>query len=370
VVNLKVGDKSVAVPVHIQPGQHDQVLGLALGYGRKAAGRVANNVGVNAYALASWHNDHVQYSGLIASFTKTKTSIPLANVAGHNSMEGRQIVVEATLADYRKNPESNIHRHKIFSAWSTHKYEGYKWGMAIDLNACTGCSACMIACQSENNIHVVGKKHVLNGREMHWLRIDRYYVGEPSNPDTVFQPVPCMHCDNAPCETVCPVLATTHSDEGTNDMIYNRCVGTRYCANNCPYKVRRFNWFNYVKEIPSPQHLALNPDVIVRSRGVMEKCTFCKHKIEAVRSKTKIEGRKIRDGEVVTACQASCPTGAIIFGNMNDPESRVSKAHKEARTYQLLEELNTQPAVRYQSKIRNTHALKEQKHHGGKAGGH
>lgn len=364
VVNLKVGDKTLAVPVHIQPGQHDQALGLAVGYGRKAGGRVANNVGVNAYELAAFDGKQIITRGLAASFTKTMTNIPLANVAGHNSMEGRQIVVEATLADYKKDPNAGIHRHKIFSAWSGHKYEGYKWAMSIDLNSCTGCSACMIACQSENNIHVVGKKHVLNGREMHWIRVDRYYVGDPSNPDTVFQPLPCMHCDNAPCETVCPVLATVHSDEGTNDMIYNRCVGTRYCSNNCPYKVRRFNWFNYIKEIPSPQHLALNPDVTVRSRGVMEKCSFCKHKIQSARSKAKIEGRKIRDGEVVTACQASCPTGAIVFGDMNDPASRVSKAFKEARTYQLLEELNTQPAVRYQAKIRNTAALKEQKHHG------
>lgn len=370
VVNLKVGDKTLAVPVHIQPGQHDHALGLAVGYGRKAGGRVADNVGVNAYELANFDGNQIQYRGLTASFTKTMTSIPLANVAGHNSMEGRQIVVEATLADYKKDPNANIHRHKIFSAWSGHKYESYKWGMAIDLNVCTGCSACMVACQSENNTPTVGKKHVLNGREMHWLRIDRYYVGDPANPDTVFQPVPCMHCDNAPCETVCPVLATVHSDEGTNDMIYNRCVGTRYCSNNCPYKVRRFNWFNYIKEIPSPQHLALNPDVIVRSRGVMEKCTFCTHKIQAAKSKAKIEDRKIRDGEVVTACQASCPTGAIIFGDMNNPESMVSKAFKEARTYALLEELNTQPATRYQSKIRNTHSLKEQKHHGPPAAGH
>jgi molybdopterin-containing oxidoreductase family iron-sulfur binding subunit len=240
--------------------------------------------------------------------------------------------------------------------WSGYKYTGRKWGMVIDLNTCTGCSACMIACQSENNIPTVGKKNVLNGREMHWLRLDRYYVGEPDSPDSVYQPIVCMHCDNAPCETVCPVAATVHGDEGTNDMIYNRCVGTRYCSNNCPYKVRRFNWFDYT-EIPSPKYLALNPEVTVRHRGVMEKCTFCIHRIRFEEAQAKVHDRELKDGDVVTACQQSCPTGAIVFGNLNDPKSRVAQLFKEENAYALLEELNTQPAVRYKTKIRNVAKL-------------
>lgn len=288
-------------------------------------------------------------------------------------MMGRQIVVEATLEEYKNNPSANIHRHKIFTAWSGHKYTGHKWGMTIDLSSCTGCSACVIACQSENNIPTVGKERVIHGREMHWIRIDRYYVGEPNDPNTVYMPVLCQHCDNAPCETVCPVAATTHDPEGINDMTYNRCVGTRYCSNNCPYKVRRFNYFEYAN-FPSPLNLALNPEVTVRNRGVMEKCTFCTHKIKQAKNTAKNENRALKDGDVVAACQASCPTGAIVFGDVNDPESRVSKSLKDANNYSLLEELNAQPAVKYKSKIRNTAHLKRDAggHHGhdSKKGGH
>jgi MoCo/4Fe-4S cofactor protein with predicted Tat translocation signal len=369
IVELTVGNETVSVPVHVQPGQHDEALGLAVGYGRWAAGAVANGVGVNAYNLVGFDGKRVQYRALSATIKPTSTRTRLANVAGHHSMEGRQIVVEATLAQYKENPGANIHRHKVFSAWSEHKYESYKWGMTIDLSSCTGCSACVIACQSENNIPTVGKKYVIDGREMHWMRIDRYYVGEPSDPNTVFMPLVCQHCDNAPCETVCPVAATVHSSEGTNDMIYNRCVGTRYCANNCPYKVRRFNWFNYAK-MKSPLNMALNPDVTVRARGVMEKCTFCTHKIQAAKSKAKLEDRKLNDGEVKTACEASCPTGAIIFGDMNNPESRVSKSMKDQRSYTLLEELNARPAVQYQTKIRHVSSLKLDKNRKGGHGGH
>jgi molybdopterin-containing oxidoreductase family iron-sulfur binding subunit len=367
VIELESANQKISVPVHIQPGQADRVIGLALGYGRTACGGVGNNVGVNAYKLATAQNGRQKFSALPVIVKATKTRERLADTGGHHSMMGRQIVVEATLNEYKASPSANIHRHKIFSAWSGHKYTGHKWGMTIDLSSCTGCSACVIACQSENNIPVVGKQRTLQGREMHWLRVDRYHVGDPNDPNTVFMPVMCQHCDNAPCETVCPVAATVHSTEGTNDMIYNRCVGTRYCSNNCPYKVRRFNYFEYAN-FPSPLNLALNPEVTVRSRGVMEKCTFCTHKIKDAKNKARVEDRAIRDGDVISACQAACPTGAIVFGDVNDPNSRVSQSLKEERNYRLLEELNVLPAVSYKSKIRNTDKLKadlNKKRHGG-----
>jgi len=232
------------------------------------------------------------------------------------------------------------------------------------LNSCTGCSACVVACQTENNVPSVGKAYVLQGREMHWIRIDRYYTGDIANAEAVFQPVMCQHCDNAPCETVCPVLATVHSDEGTNDMAYNRCVGTRYCSNNCPYKVRRFNWFNYRKEIPDPVHMSFNPDVTVRIRGVMEKCTFCIQRIRAARSSAKLENRALKDGDVKTACQTACPTSALVFGDMNDPKSLVSQAFAEPRSYGLLEEWGAKPSVRYMTKIRNNNKESKAKAHG------
>lgn len=358
VVKISNGATELEVPVHIQPGQADSVFGLAVGYGRTAAGKVANHIGQNAYRLMKWENGRAIASGIEVTLKKTGKHYELANTQGHHSMEGRQIVVEATLAQFTENPGANIHRHKIFSMWDEHKYPNNKWGMVIDLNSCTGCGACVIACQSENNIPTVGKRHVLMGREMHWLRIDRYFVGEAEDPAVVHQPIPCMHCDNAPCETVCPVIATVHSDEGTNDMIYNRCVGTRYCSNNCPYKVRRFNYFNFTKTVAKPMNYAMNPDVTVRSRGVMEKCTFCIHRIRSVKSSAKLANRPLKDGDVKTACQVSCPADAIIFGDLNDSESQVRKLFDQQNTYALLEELNAQPAVRYQSKVRNTDALK------------
>ncbi|MGZ3805147.1 MAG: TAT-variant-translocated molybdopterin oxidoreductase [Pseudobdellovibrionaceae bacterium] len=353
VVELKVGDKKVELPVHIQPGLHDEVLAVAVGYGRSKAGKVADGVGQNMYEFVSFKGGPV-FAGQSASFTKTAKKYNLACVAGNNSMEGRMIVAEATFKDYLKNEHAGVHRHKTWSFWSGHQYNGHKWGMSVDLNTCTGCSACMTACQSENNVPVVGKTYVLQGREMHWLRVDRYFVGNPEDALAVFQPVMCQHCDNAPCETVCPVLATVHSDEGLNEMVYNRCVGTRYCSNNCPYKVRRFNWFNYAKLIEKPMHMALNPDVTVRTRGVMEKCTFCVHRIKEAKNKAKLEDRKLKDGDVKTACQIACPTQAIQFGDLNDPESQVAKIFKdEPRSYGLLEEWNAAPSVRYLSKIRN-----------------
>lgn len=362
-------ESSISAPVHIQPGQADGVLALALGYGREQAGKVANQVGVSAWPLAEISSEgQIVFHSLSTRVETTSKKVLLANTQGHHSMEGRQIVVETTLKKYLKNPGGAIHRHKMFSLWSSHQYPKHKWGMVIDLNSCTGCSACVVACQSENNIPNVGKDLVLQGREMHWIRVDRYYKGEPKSPETLHQPVVCMHCDNAPCETVCPVAATVHSDEGTNDMIYNRCVGTRYCANNCPYKVRRFNWFNYAKKVEKPLNMAMNPDVTVRSRGVMEKCTFCLHRIRSAQAQAKLENRELKDGDVQTACQQSCPTGAIVFGDLKDKSSEVYRLFTREDSYSLLEELNTQPAVRYQVKVRNKEdsgSSEEDGHHHG-----
>jgi Fe-S-cluster-containing dehydrogenase component len=272
-------------------------------------------------------------------------------------MEGRPLVREATLDKYRHEPNfapEMVEHPPLKSLWDDYKYdEGYQWGMAIDLNVCIGCNACTIACQSENNIPVVGKDQVSNGREMHWIRLDRYFDGDISDPDVVYQPVGCQHCEMAPCEQVCPVAATVHDKEGLNAMVYNRCVGTRYCANNCPYKVRRFNFLNFTKDTPEIMKMAQNPDVTVRSRGVMEKCTYCVQRISEAKINSKSEGRDVRDGEIKTACQQSCPTKAITFGNINDPESEVSKIKNQNRNYGLLAEFNTRPRTSFLAKIRN-----------------
>lgn len=365
IVEVSLGENKLSAPIHIQPGQHNATIGLAVGYGRTAAGKIADGVGVNAFNLVVETNDGFVFSGQVAKIKKSSQFIELATVQEHHRMEGRQIVVEAALQSYKKNNEAGIHRHKIFSMWGGHEYKGHKWAMAIDLSKCTGCSACMTACRSENNIPVVGKKYMLQGREMDWIRIDRYYSGNPDEPRVVFQPVMCAHCDNAPCETVCPVAATTHNSEGLNEMTYNRCVGTRYCANNCPYKVRRFNWFDYTN-LRDPLPMALNPEVTVRDRGVMEKCTFCDHKIRQVKEHAKQKGIEVKDGDIKTACQTACPADAIIFGDVNDPESAVAKSYKQKRQYSLLEEVNAQPNVRYLAKIRNIdHMQAEDNGHGG-----
>ena len=357
---VQAGDQKLKAPVHIQPGQEDHTLALAVGYGRTKAGFVGNNKGVNAFPLAQSDN----FMNIPVEIKKTNQFVPLANVQGHHSMEGRDIILETTLEEFKQDPSSGLsHHHKVPSMWSKHEYKGHKWGMSIDLNSCNGCGTCMLACQSENNIPTVGKKYVLQGREMHWIRVDRYYKGDPSQPEAVHQPIVCMHCDNAPCETVCPVLATVHSSEGTNDMIYNRCVGTRYCSNNCPYKVRRFNWFDYTKR-EEPLNLVLNPDVTVRHRGVMEKCSFCIQKIQEGKARAKKEDRELKDGDVKTACQLACPAEAITFGDLNDSESKVSRLFHAKNSYGLLDDmLNTKPAVKYRTKIRNKKPSEKQKGH-------
>ncbi len=367
-VKLTVNNQELELPVLVQVGQHDKAIGLAVGFGREV-GQIARGVGKNSFAILAEKGAQILASGLAAKLEKTGKTYRLANTQGHHYMEGRSIVIETTLDDYKKNPASGIHKHKLKNIWSGHHYPNRKWGMTIDQSACTGCSACVIACQSENNVPVVGKKYVLEGREMHWIRIDRYYSGEVDNPDTFHQPMVCMHCDNAPCETVCPVVATTHSPEGINEMTYNRCVGTRYCANNCPYKVRRFNWFNYTngdRKLDTPSE-AYNPKVTVRFRGVMEKCTFCVQRIKEADQEARTQGVKYKDGDIKTACEQSCPTDAIVFGDVNDPESRVSKMQKEKRAYKLLEEFYAEPAVKYLTKVRNRSysklAKKDKGHH-------
>ena len=337
------GNTKLSVPVLISYGVLDNVVGLAVGYGRTNAGNVGTGVGVNAYGLIS--------NGVVG-VKKTSGFTNLANVQGHHRLHGRQLTVDATLDEYKKSPSANIKSHKIFSLYPKHEYKGHRWAMAIDLNLCTGCSACVTACQSENNIPSVGKKYVLRGREMHWIRIDRYYKGDNSNPEVLFQPMLCQHCENASCEAVCPVVATVHGEEGLNQMIYNRCVGTRYCSNNCPYKVRRFNWFGYSK-VKKPLNKAFNPDVTVRTRGVMEKCTFCTQRIKETKILAKRKNKTIGGDDVVTACQEACPTNAIIFGDINNPTSKIKKAFQDARSFSVLEEYNNVPMVKYKTKIRN-----------------
>ena len=294
----------------------------------------------------------------VSRYEKQAEQYPLACTQNHHSMEGRQLVREATLAEYREHPdfahELGHEPDEGMTLYPPQENEGYAWGMSIDLNACIGCNACVVGCQSENNIPVVGKTEVLRGREMHWIRVDRYFEGEVDNPRTAHQPVPCMHCENAPCEPVCPVGATTHSPEGLNEMVYNRCVGTRYCSNNCPYKVQTLSTSS---SIPTSRRrsrkLLTNPDVTVRTRGVMEKCTYCVQRINLARIQAKKEDRSVRDGEIVTACQSACPAEAIVFGDINDSESRVARSKADSRSYGILTELNTRPRTTYLAKVRN-----------------
>lgn len=400
IIDVKVGDKTISGPVFLQPGMAENTIALAMGYGREKVGETSNNIGKNAYPFISIVDGSMQYwaSGTISK--STEDDYQLASTQTHQTMMGREIVKETTLSEYIKDPKAGNpdvliqtpegkKRPKDVDIWATTSEPGFdrpnhSWGMGIDLNACIGCGACVVACNAENNVAVVGKDEVGRSREMHWIRIDRYYSSDvtkenaeekglgvltmygemekPSveNPKIFFQPVMCQHCNHAPCETVCPVVATTHSSDGLNMMAYNRCVGTRYCANNCPYKVRRFNWFNYTENNKFPytmtnasERMVLNPDVTVRSRGVMEKCSMCIQRIQSSKLTAKKESRRIVDGELKTACAQTCPTNAITFGDYNDSKSQISSMFKEERTYWLLEELNVKPSVFYQTKVWN-----------------
>lgn len=353
VVEVSYGGQTLEAPVWLLPGHSEDAVTVHLGYGRTHAGRTGNGAGFNAYLLRT---ADAPWFGAGASLRKIRAGYALASTQVHHSMEGRNLIRIGTVTEFTADPDfvqaMDAHGEEI-SLYPKVDYTENAWGMAIDLTACTGCNACVTACQAENNIPIVGKEQVLNGREMHWIRLDRYFEGEPENPTIHHQPVTCMHCENAPCEVVCPVAATMHDSEGLNAMVYNRCIGTRYCSNNCPYKVRRFNFLEFVDFDDESLKLQRNPNVSVRSRGVMEKCTYCVQRISAARIQAKLEGRPIADGEVVTACQSACPTQAIIFGNINDPESQVAKRKASPLNYGMLTELNTHPRTTYLAKLRN-----------------
>jgi molybdopterin-containing oxidoreductase family iron-sulfur binding subunit len=359
VIELTFRGRKLRAPVWIQPGQAKKSVTLPLGYGREIAGRVGRKVGFNAYALrtsdALWFSD-----GL--TIEKTSDKQWLVTTQHHHDVTGRGILHEGTLVEFLTDPhfaqklEQRPPRDNTLYDPEEFPYKSYKWGMVIDLNVCIGCHACTIACQAENNIPIVGKQQVGVHREMHWIRVGTYYSGPEENPGITHQPVPCMHCENAPCELVCPVGATVHDNEGLNVQIYNRCVGTRYCSNNCPYKVRRFNFLEYNGKLSPSEKLVKNPDVTVRSRGVMEKCTYCIQRINAARITAEVEQRKIRDGEIVPACAQVCPAEAISFGDMNDPRSRLIRLKQSPLSYWMLGELNTRPRTSYLAKLRNANA--------------
>jgi len=371
-VALTRGNLKLEAAVMVQPGHADNAVTIALGYGRPRAGTVGTNVGYNAGLIRTSDNFWFSQGFAIAA---TGDKAILANTQEHGSMEEPQLIAsikpnkrplvrETTIEEYKKNAkviEEMNEVPELDSVYPQLKWEGLQWGMAIDLGACTGCNACVVACQAENNVPSVGKDQVLRGREMHWIRMDRYYVGSVDDPRAVEQPIPCMQCENAPCENVCPVQATTHSPEGLNDMAYNRCVGTRYCANNCPFKVRHFNFLDWHKNFlerrriePELMQMVYNPDVTVRMRGIMEKCTYCVQRIQEARIATKTDNRREFTGEgVVTACQQTCPADAIAFGNINDPNSKVAKLKKQERNYAMLAELDVRPRTTYLGRLRN-----------------
>jgi len=378
---VKIND-DLEVPVLYQPGQPYGTASIALGYGRTDGGKVANGLGKNVFRLSKMVNGSRQFNNISITIEKTGKKYPLATTQTYHSMEGRPIVRETVLDKWKKNPAAGNEMHEMnekkrVTLYEKPEYKGFHWGLGVDLNKCIGCSACVIACQAENNVAVIGKKEVKNKRIMHWMRIDRYYSTidpdkagpediyrlEPENPEVVHQPVMCQHCDNAPCENVCPVAATPHSKEGLNQMAYNRCIGTRYCMNNCPYRVRRFNWYRYVTNDKFDYNfneelsrMVLNPDVTVRERGVVEKCSFCVQRIQEKKLDAKKENRLLKDGEVQPACVQSCPTKALVFGDMNNNENKVAKAMENPRMYNLLEELHTLASVGYLTKVRNKEA--------------
>ncbi len=353
-VEVRYRGRSVQGSVWILPGHPDESIGIDLGFGRTHSGRAGNGAGFNAYLLRTADS---LWSGSGAELHKLDSSYPLATTQMQQTMENRDVVLSTTAAEFKRNAEviqEKNHRPPdnltLYPHW---QYNGYKWAMSIDLTACVNCNACVVACQAENNIPVVGKEQVLARRAMHWLRIDTYYKGDPRLPQAVYQPVPCMQCENAPCELVCPVQATNHSRDGLNDMVYNRCVGTRYCSNNCPYKVRRFNFLLYQDWTTETLKMQRNPDVTVRSRGVMEKCTYCVQRIREAEITSQVEDRFIRDGEIKTACQQACPTQAIVFGDMNNRGNQVAKLKAQKLDYSLLAELNTRPRTTYLAELRN-----------------
>lgn len=378
VVQLQAGLSSVELPAFLLPGQAEGSVGVAFGYGRKAAGKVGGDqqagvesVGVDVNPLRTFKNAHFTSDFYI---TATDKIYEFATTQDHHAIDtvgleetGRRVgdlIREGTLDEYEQHPDFAQHRTHhppLESLWEEPKYEGHAWGMSIDLNKCIGCNACMVACQSENNVPIVGKDQIAKGREMHWIRVDRYFEGDVDNPSVATQPVACHHCENAPCEQVCPVAATVHSDEGLNDMVYNRCIGTRYCANNCPYKVRRFNFLDYNEKLEEANQelvqLVVNPEVTVRSRGVMEKCTYCVQRIQGAKIDAKNDRRPVADGEVKTACQQACPTQAIEFGDLNDSQSRVALSHADSRAYGMLSELNVKPRTKYLARVRNPSPL-------------
>jgi molybdopterin-containing oxidoreductase family iron-sulfur binding subunit len=366
--NIIEGDiltlNGLTIPVTIQPGQAYGCISIALGYGRSHAGKSGDNIGSNAFKLLNensfpWNVEAWEKSGSGYEFGRTQT---------HHNMEGRHIVRESTLDKYQESSKAgneirDYHLKHMSTLYPEQEFKGHHWALMVDLNACTGCSTCVIACQAENNTPVIGKEEVKNRRIMHWIRLDRYYAGDLENPTVLHMPLMCQHCDNAPCENVCPVSATNHSHEGINQMAYNRCVGTKYCINNCPYKVRRFNWYKYAMNDKFDYNMnsemgrmVLNPDVTVRERGVVEKCSFCIQRIQEGKLKAKSEGRKLQDGDITPACMQACPSGAIVFGDLNDPGSKVAKLVKDPRNYHLLEEMHTLPSVGYLTKIRNPKA--------------
>jgi len=378
VIKIKSGNNTVQLPVFLQPGQQKNTISIALGYGRQGTERF-HEIGPNwlekkptvekgipvGKSVSHFISENINFTGNITSIIKTGKTWNLAMTQTFDSlinpintspaiMPKRPFVQETTFKSYKKDPTSGKHHgHPVTTMWKDdHKYKGHHWGMALDISACTGCSSCVVSCQVENNVPVVGKDEVLRKRDMHWLRLDRYYSGKGENVDVSFQAMMCQHCDNAPCEPVCPVLATVHSTEGLNEQIYNRCVGTRFCANNCPYKVRRFNWFEYARE-DVMENMVLNPDVTVRSRGVMEKCSMCIQRIQEARFEAKKNGKSIQDGDIQLACQQSCPADAIVFGDLNDPKSKISKLVNSGRHYKILEELNVRPTVGYLTQVRN-----------------